>query len=97
MKKDVTRILKRPLITEKGTMLREESNKVIFSVAVDANKIEIKKAVEDLYGVHVEDVRTMNMKGKSKRWGHRPFERADWKKAIVTLKAGETITFYEGV
>ncbi len=95
--KDITRILKRPLVTEKGTMLREEGNKVIFSVAPDANNIEIKKAVEELFGVHVEDVRTMNMKGKAKRWGHRSFERSDWKKAIVTLKAGESIEFYEGV
>lgn len=95
--KDATRILKRPLITEKGTMLREKDNKVIFSVAVDANKIEIKHAVEELFNVHVEDVKTMNMKGKMKRWGYRPFQRSDWKKAIVTLKQGETIEFYEGV
>ncbi len=95
--KDATRILKRPLITEKGTMLREKDNKVIFSVALDANKIEIKHAVEELFNVHVEDVKTMNMKGKMKRWGYRPFQRSDWKKAIVTLKQGETIEFYEGV
>ncbi|HPI94279.1 MAG TPA: 50S ribosomal protein L23 [Deltaproteobacteria bacterium] len=95
--KTASSILKRPLVTEKGTMLKEKGNKVIFSVAKDANKIEIKKAVEELFGVHVEDVRTMNIKGKTKRWGFRHFERSDWKKAIVTLKAGETIEFYEGV
>ncbi|HOJ12942.1 MAG TPA: 50S ribosomal protein L23 [Deltaproteobacteria bacterium] len=95
--KNATRILKRPLITEKGTDLKEKGNKVMFSVALDANKIEIKKAVEELYGVHVLDVRTMRVKGKSKRWGFRRHQRPDWKKAIVTLGKGETIEFYEGV
>jgi len=95
--KDATRILKRPLVTEKGTMLREKDNKVMFQVALDANKIEIKQAVEELFNVHVEDVKTLNMKGKNKRWGYRPYQRADWKKAIVTLRQGETIEFYEGV
>ncbi len=95
--KDATRILKRPLITEKGTMLREKDNKVIFSVAVDANKIEIKHAVEELFNVHVEDVKTMNMKGKMKRWGYRPFQRYGLAFSIVTLREGETIELYEGV
>ena len=90
-------ILKRPLVTEKGTMLREKGNQVIFSVAPDANKIEIKQAVEEMFNVHVTDVRTMNFKGKTKRWGYRPYQRSDWKKAIVTLKAGEAIDFIEGV
>ena len=71
------RRLRRPLVTEKGTMLREKGNKVIFSVAPDANKIEIKQAVEEMFGVRVEDVRTMNFKGKVKRWGHRPYQRSD--------------------
>ncbi|MGO9146689.1 MAG: 50S ribosomal protein L23 [Desulfomonilia bacterium] len=95
--KTASSILKRPLVTEKGTTLREKDNKVVFSVAKDANKIEIKQAVEELFNVHVEDVKTMVMKGKIKRWGYRPYQRSDWKKAIVTLKAGETIEFYEGV
>ncbi|HPC47305.1 MAG TPA: 50S ribosomal protein L23 [Deltaproteobacteria bacterium] len=95
--KKTLQILRRPLVTEKGTMLKEKGNKVIFEVAQDANKIEIKKAIEELYGVHVLDVRTMNMKGKSKRWGLRRYSRPDWKKAVITLKAGETIEFYEGV
>jgi len=95
--KTASSILKRPLVTEKGTQLREKDNKVIFSVAKDANKIEIKQAVEELFNVHVEDVKTMVMKGKTKRWRYRPYQRSDWKKAIVTLKAGETIEFYEGV
>jgi large subunit ribosomal protein L23 len=95
--KTASSILRRPLVTEKGTMLREKSNQVIFSVAPDANKIEIKQAVEEMFGVHVEDVKTMNFKGKMKRWGHRPYQRSDWKKAIVTLKTGDTIDFIEGV
>ena len=95
--KTASSILKRPLVTEKGTQLREKDNKVVFSVAKDANKIEIKQAVEELFNVHVEDVKTMVMKGKIKRWGYRPYQRSDWKKAIVTLKTGETIEFYEGV
>jgi large subunit ribosomal protein L23 len=95
--KTASSILRRPLVTEKGTMLREKSNQVIFSVAPDANKIEIKQAVEEMFGVHVLDVKTMNFKGKVKRWGYRPYQRSDWKKAVVTLKAGDTIEFIEGV
>lgn len=90
-------ILRRPLVTEKGTFLKEKGNKVMFEVAKDANKIEIKKAVEEIYGVHVLDVHTMNVKGKAKRWGLRQYRRPDWKKAVVTLKPGESIEFYEGV
>lgn len=95
--KDYTQLVKRPLITEKGTMLRQKDNKVIFSVPVEANKIEIKKAVEELFKVHVEDVKTLIVKGKSKRWGMHTFKRSSWKKAIVKLREGESIEFYEGV
>jgi large subunit ribosomal protein L23 len=95
--KDFSQILKRPLITEKGTRLREKDNKVIFAVPRDANKVEIKHAVEEMFNVHVEGVKTMIVKGKTKRWGLHPYSRSDWKKAIVTLKKGETIAFYEGV
>jgi large subunit ribosomal protein L23 len=95
--KDVTHIIERPIITEKGTMLRQEGNHVVFAVHKDANKIEIKKAVEDLFNVHVEDVKTMVVKGKSKRWGMHQYKRSTWKKAVVKLKAGESIEFYEGV
>ncbi len=95
--KDYTQIIKRPIVTEKGTMLRQQENQVIFAVAKYANKIEIKKAVEELFSVHVEDVKTMNMNGKTKRFGMHTYRRPDWKKAIVTLKSGESIEFYEGV
>jgi large subunit ribosomal protein L23 len=95
--RDIAKILKKPLITEKGTLLREKDNKVVFAVPVDVNKVEIKRAVEEMFSVHVEDVKTMIMKGKTKRWGQHPYARSDWKKAIITLKAGESIEFYEGV
>ncbi|HPW69992.1 MAG: 50S ribosomal protein L23 [Deltaproteobacteria bacterium] len=95
--KDYTQIIKRPIVTEKGTMLRQAENQVIFAVARNANKIEIKRAVEELFRVHVEDVKTMNMNGKTKRFGMHAYRRPDWKKAIVTLKSGESIEFYEGV
>ncbi len=95
--KDITKIIERPIITEKGTMLRQDSNYVVFSVRGDANKIEIKQAVEDLFGVHVEGVKTMVVKGKNKRWGAHQYKRSTWKKAIVKLKEGESIEFYEGV
>ena len=95
--KDYTQIIKRPIVTEKGTMLRQQENQVIFAVAKNANKIEIKKAVEELFRVHVDDVKTMNMNGKIKRFGMHTYKRPDWKKAIVTLKSGESIEVYEGV
>ncbi|HHO74984.1 MAG TPA: 50S ribosomal protein L23 [Deltaproteobacteria bacterium] len=95
--KDLARILERPIITEKGTMLRQDANQLVFAVNRDANKIEIKKAIEDLFNVHVEDVRTIVVKGKKKRWGMHQYRRSTWKKAIVQLKAGESIEFYEGV
>jgi large subunit ribosomal protein L23 len=95
--KDITTILKKPLITEKGTMLKESANKVIFAVDKNANKIEIKAAVEGLYNVHVTDVQTIVVKGKAKRFGRHEYQRPDWKKAVVTLKTGDSIEFYEGV
>jgi large subunit ribosomal protein L23 len=103
-------IIKRPLLTEKGTRLRETggaavapaegeeySQKVLFEVARDANKVEIRSAVEKLFRVTVLDVRTQIVRGKEKRIGRFAGRRPHWKKAIVTLKAGETIEFFEGV
>jgi len=95
--KDFTQIIERPIITEKGTMLRQDGNHLVFAVDKDANKIEIKRAIEDLFSVHVEDVKTMVVKGKPKRWGGHQFRRRTWKKAIVKLRQGESIEFYEGV
>ncbi|MBI4838611.1 MAG: 50S ribosomal protein L23 [Nitrospirae bacterium] len=90
-------ILEAPMLTEKGTALKEADNKVMFKVAKDANKIEIKKAVEEIFKVKVDSVATMNCKGKKKRLGRFEGRRPDWKKAIVTLKKGEKLDFIEGV
>ncbi len=89
-------ILIRPLITEKISMLQETENKVAFVVDKTANKIEILKAVESRFSVKVKKVATANMKGKLKRMGRFEGRRAGWKKAIVTLREGFTIDFFEG-
>jgi len=86
-----------PMLTEKGTILKEKENKILFKVAKDANKIEIKRAVEEMFNVKVEKVATINYKGKKKRLGRFEGKRPDWKKAIVTLKEGEKLDFIEGV
>ncbi len=90
-------VLRGPLLTERGTLLKETDNKVLFRVAREANKIEIKKAVEEIFKVKVERVATMNCKGKRKRMGRHEGKRPDWKKAIVTLKEGEKLDFIEGM
>lgn len=90
-------ILIAPMLTEKGITLKEKDTKVLFKVARDANKIEIKKAVEEIFKVKVERVTTMNYKGKMKRFGRFEGRRPDWKKAVVTLKKGEKLDFIEGV
>ncbi len=95
--KSVYNVLESPLLTEKGAMLKEKDNKVMFKVAVDSNKIEIKKAVEEIFKVKVERVATINYRGKIKRMGKNEGKRSNWKKAIVTLKKGEKLDFIEGV
>ncbi len=91
-------VLRAPLITEKAATLKDEHRTVCFRVAVGANKTEIKTAVEKLFGVKVESVRTSRMIGKMKRYGRFEGKRPDWKKAFVTLREGETmIEFFEGV
>jgi large subunit ribosomal protein L23 len=95
--KDLYNIIISPLLTEKGTLLKEKDNKILLKVAKDANKIEIKRAVEEIFKVKVEKVRTINYKGKKKRLGRFEGKRPDWKKAIVTLKKGEKLDFIEGV
>lgn len=86
-----------PLLTEKGTIPKEGKNFVLFKVRRDTNKIEIKRAVEEIFKVKVDNVRTMNYKGKKKRVGRYEGRRSNWKKAIVTLKKGEKLDFVEGV
>ena len=103
-------IIKRPILTEKGTKLKDHGGaepgtttpetvrpKVLFEVAITANKIEIKKAVEALFSVKVADVHTSIVRGKLKRVGRFTGMRSSWKKAVVTLHAGNKIEFFEGV
>jgi large subunit ribosomal protein L23 len=87
-------IVKRPLLTEKGTRLKERERKVLLHVAHDANKVEIRKAVEALFGVKVDAVRTQRVAGKPKRLGRFAGRRPSWKKAIVTLAEGHDIDFF---
>jgi large subunit ribosomal protein L23 len=95
--RDVRTVVQRALITEKGTQLRERRNQYHFQVARDANKIEIKRAVEAIFNVKVREVRTMQMEGKKKRQGRFVGKRSDWKKAIVTLQPGQKIELFEQV
>ncbi len=90
-------IIRRPLITEKGTLLRDTLQQYIFEVDPHANKNQIKGAVEKLFNVHVVDVKTLNTRGKYKRVGTNVGKRSNWKKAYVTLKEGEKIEFFEGI
>lgn len=90
-------LVKRPLITEKAERGRETSRQYAFEVHRDATKIQVKSAVEKLFSVHVTAVRTAVSRGKNKRVGRNIGRRPNWKKAIVTLKEGETIALFEGV
>jgi large subunit ribosomal protein L23 len=94
--KEAQKIIRRPLITEKSTRQKEEGRQYVFEVHRDANKIEIQSAVERLFKVTVLQVRTSNVLGKVKRLGRRYGKRPDWKKAIITLKEGDRIDFFEG-
>lgn len=103
-------IIRRPLLTEKGTFLKETGGRpegdgdpeslksqLLFEVARDANKIEIRHAVEKLWNVDVVDVRTLVVRGKEKRMGRFIGKRSNWKKAVVTIAAGQNVEFFEGV
>lgn len=90
------KILVKPLVTEKATNLSGQ-NKYVFIVSIDANKIEVSKAIEEVYGVNPINVNIIKMKGKQVARGRVAGRRKDFKKAIVTLKKGETIQVYEGV
>jgi large subunit ribosomal protein L23 len=108
--RDAQSIIKRPLLTEKSARLRETggaasapaegdsyAQQVVFEVARDSNKIEIRGAIEKLFNVTVTNVRTLVVRGKVKRVGRFSGQRPGWKKAFVTLKAGDNIEFFEGV
>jgi len=95
MNRDARSIILEPVVTEKSTHEREQKHQVAFVVARDATKIEIRNAVEKLFNVGVTAVRTMHVTGKMKRLGRFQGQRASWKKAIVTLKEGDSIEFFE--
>jgi large subunit ribosomal protein L23 len=92
--KNVYSVLKRPLFTEKNDRMKEHFNKYTFEVEMQTNKIEIRQAVEQIFGVSVVKVNTMRVHGKVKRRGRSVGRRPDWKKAIVTLKEGDTIPIW---
>lgn len=96
---NANQIIRRPLVTEKSTLMREQgANVIAFEVDSSANKIEVKKAVEELFKVKVEEVRLFNVRGKMKRMGRWAGKRRDWRKAYVRLKEGEKAPdFIEGV
>jgi len=95
---DVHQILIAPVVTEKSTLLKEKTGALTFRVARDANKVQIRRAVEVIFKVKVAAVRTENVRGKEKRVGRFVGRRPDWKKAYVTLKAGEKpIEYFEAV
>lgn len=90
-------LIRYPLLTEKTIEAKEAYNQYAFAVDCQANKVEIKKAVEALFKVKVKGVRTLSVKGKEKRVGRNVGKRSDWKKAIVTLEPEQKIEFFEGM
>ena len=93
---NATDVIKKPIITEKGTLVNEVGNQVVFRVDRRANKVEIRQAVERLFKVKVEKVRTSRVMGKIRRVGKTMGRKSDWKKAYVTLAEGSRIDFFEG-
>lgn len=96
---NANQIIRRPLVTEKSTMMREAGDNILaFEVDVKANKIQVKSAIEELFKVKVDEVRLFNVRGKIKRMGRYQGKRRDWRKAYVRLKKGEKApNFIEGV
>lgn len=91
---DIKSVLVRPIITEKASVLTDRNNQVVFEVVRKANKYQIRDAVESLYGVEVKKLATMIVPGKLKRRGMSVGKRSNWKKAVVTLKEGNSIDFF---
>ena len=95
---NVQEVIRRPLITEKSSAMREVGNTISFEVHPKASKAQVKKAIEELFNVKVQDVRVFNVRGKVKRMGRYAGKRRDWRKAYVRLKEGEKAPeFFEGV
>jgi large subunit ribosomal protein L23 len=95
--KDLLYVITSPLITEKGTLVNEQGNQYVFRVRPEANKSEIRRAVETYFKVKVEGVHTMNYLGKNRRVGKWAGQRPRWKKAYVTLAPGQRLDFFESV
>ncbi|HSL79148.1 MAG TPA: 50S ribosomal protein L23 [Pseudolabrys sp.] len=95
--RDPRDVIIRPVVTERSTILADDSGKYTFIVNRDANKIEIKNAVQSLFDVKVRDVRTANFRGKIRRVGRSVGKKPSFKKAVVTLAEGERIDVYEGI
>ena len=93
---NTTQVVLGPVVTEKGTLVSEVGNQVVLRVHPQANKVEIRRAVEQLFGVRVEGVRTSRVLGKTRRVGRHVGRRPTWKKAYVTLAEGQSIEFFEG-
>jgi len=94
---DLHQVIQRPIVTEKSAIAREEANIATFRVDPEATKHDIQRAVELLFEVKVENVRTMNQPGKKRRVGKKIGRKPSWKKAIVELAPGNTIEYFEGV
>ena len=95
--RDLAWVIKSPVITEKGTLVNAQANQFVFQVRPEANKAEIRRAVETFFKVKVENVRTINYLGKTRRVGRSVGQRPRWKKAYVTLAPGQRIDFFENV
>lgn len=95
--KDPRDVLIKPVITENSMLKMEESNTYTFKVAKKANKVEIRKAIEEIFNVKVDNVNTMNMRGKKRRLGRNEGRTASWKKALVRLAEGDSIEIFEGL
>ena len=95
--RNIHTVIKKPLFTEKGAKIKETENKVLVEVSKDANKLDIKRAIEEIFKVKVEKVATVTTSGKWKKYGKSLGKRPDRKKAIITLKKGEKLDFIEGV
>ncbi len=92
---NIYEVIKRPLVTEKTTIEKDAKNIIAFEIDTQANKIEVKEAVEKIFNVNVVDVKTINIAGKKKRIGKNVGKRSNWKKAYVTLKEGSKVDFFE--
>ncbi len=94
---DPYQVLRRPIVTEKSSLQSEYLNRYTFEVDVRANKLQIKDAVEQAFNVDVVSVNVIRVSGKRRRWGKLVGHTKDWKKAVVTLRPGQSIQFFEGV